>query len=228
MLGKLYHALAVISIAVVLAGGALFGLLYGTGRLTPERVKTIARVLRGELDEVEQAEVAAAGNQPSEGGEQGPRSASAEEIRQQRRDSQLRRALGERAYRDLISQRELLDQVLQHLITKQERFQEERATAKAALERRLGAALDDGFEKERQYVASIAPKQAKEHLVLKWKKHPADAVHLLNALPLSKGKRILEQLKTPEEIQIMHELLERLSKEKVDPLEPRSGKTAGN
>lgn len=228
MLGKLYHTLAIISIATILALGGLVGLLCGTGRLTSEQVDTIAKALRGELDETEQAEVAPIASERSEEGGPDTKAASAEEIRQQRRDNQLRRALSERAYRDRIAQRELLDQALQYLITEQERFEAEQAAAKAQIERRQGAARDKGFEKELQYVASIAPKSAKEHLVRKWKKRPADAVRLMNALPPSKGKRILEQLKTPEEIQIMHELLERLSEERVDQFEPRSGKTAGN
>jgi hypothetical protein len=230
VLGKLYNALAIVSIATMLAVGAVAGLLLGSGRLTTQRLERIAQVIRGELDELPQptetAEPAAAADEPDE--KQVYQAASDEEIRQQRRDEQLRRALGERAYRDLVAQRQLLDQTLQHLITAEERFEESRTAWQTELERRLGAARDEGFEKELQFVAKLPPKQAKEHLVRKWKEHPADATYLLSALPVSTGKRILEQLKTPEEMQIMHELLERLGKQTATPLETGSGTTAGS
>ncbi len=227
VLGKLYHSLAILSIAIVLAGGGLLGLLYGSGRLTAERVETIAKVLRGEADETEVGRVAEVGGAPSEA-EPGNRSPSAEELRQQRREEQLRRALSERAYRDRIAQRQLLAQALQHLITEQEQFESEQARARAELKQRQAEALDEGFAKELKIVSKLSAKLAKEHIILKWRESPPDAVRLLNALSESASKRILGQMKTPEEIQIMHELLERLSEEKVDQLEPGSGKTAGN
>ena len=215
MLGKLYHTLAIISIAILLAGSALVGLLYGTGKLTPERVETIAQVLRGELDETAETE---GGESVTEGpgAEQTATADSTEDAGQQQRDEQLRRALGERAYRDLVAQRNLLDQALQHLITEEERFEENKAAWTAEQERRRGRAGDEGFEKECRIVSKLPAKLAKEHVLLKWKKSPADVVRLFNALPESTGKRILEQMKTPAEIQVMHELLELLSKEELD------------
>jgi hypothetical protein len=175
-------------------------------------------VLRGDSPEAEEAQPADAEDTEDQEPEAEPtsQSASAEEIRQQRRDEQLRRALSERAYRDLIAQRELLDRALQELVISEERFEAQKTAWQTALEQRRGAARDAGFDKELQYVAKLPPKQAKEHLVLKWKKHPADAVRLLAALPTSTGKRVLEQLKTPDEIQIMHELLEQLGQESID------------
>lgn len=227
MLGKLYHSVAVVSIAIVLAGGALMGLLYGTGKLTGERLETIASVLRGELDESGVGEaVEPETKQPED--EPAAKSASSVEIRQQRRDEQLWRAVDERAYRDRMAQRELLDQALQHLITAEERFEQDQARWQAELERRRGQVLDEGFAKELKIVSKLPPKIAKEHIVLKWKESPADAVRMLNALPESTTKRILGQMKTAEEVQITHELLERLSTEKIDQFKPRSGKTAGN
>lgn len=231
MLAKLYNGLAIISIASILAIGAMVGLLLGSGRLTPERLETIAQVLRGELDEQAEAtdDAQASGSSSEEAGQPGPATAaSADEIRQQQREQQLTRALQERAQRDLRAQRELLDQALQRLITAEERFEEDRQAWKTKLEQRQGAVRDEGFEKELQFVAKLPPKQAKEHLVLKWKDEPAEAVRLLSALPVSTGKRVLEQLKTPQEIQIMHALLEQLSADDINPLEPGSGKTAGS
>lgn len=219
MFGKLYHTAAVVSIALVLAGGGLVGLLYANGQLTAERVDAIAAVLRGTPVEAGEAVVVDAAEEPNEAGSP-ERAASAEEIRQQRREAQLHRALNERAARDCVAQRRLLEQAMQHLLTTEEQFERDRKEWEAELERRRGAARDEGFEKELRIVSKLSPKLAKEHVVRKWKESPDDAVRMLNALPESTSKRILGQMKTPEEMQITHELLERLSREEVQQFEP--------
>jgi hypothetical protein len=217
--GKLYHTAAIVSIAIVLAGGALLGLMYGTGKLTAEQVGAVAAILRGESSQPAETPDAEAAGEASDA-EPTAKAASAEEIRQQRRGAQLRRALDERAARDRIAQRQLLEQAMQHLLTAEERFEEDKKQWELELEQRRGAARDEGFEKELRIVAKLSPKLAKEHIIQKWKESPDDAVRMLNALPESTSKRILGQMKTPEEVQITHELLERLSKEDVKQFEP--------
>lgn len=219
MFGKLYHTAAVVSIAIVLAGGALLGLMYGTGKLTAEQVEAIAAVLRSDPNQPAETPEAEAAEEASDVEPTG-KATSAEEIRQQRRDAQLRRALDERATRDRIAQRQLLEQAIQHLLTAEERFERNQKQWEQERKRRRGAARDEGFEKELRIVSKLSPKLAKEHIIRKWKQSPDDAVRMLNALPESTSKRILGQMKTPEEIQITHELLERLSKEDVEQFEP--------
>ena len=219
MFGKLYHTAAVVSIAIVLAGGALLGLMYGTGKLTAEQVEAIAAVLRSDPNQPADTPEAEAAAEASDVEPTG-KATSAEEIRQQRRDAQLRRALDERATRDRIAQRQLLEQAMQHLLTAEERFEQNQKQWEQERKRRRGAARDEGFEKELRIVSKLSPKLAKEHIIRKWKQSPDDAVRMLNALPESTSKRILGQMKTPEEIQITHELLERLSKEDVEQFEP--------
>ena len=219
MFGKLYHTAAVVSIAIVLAGGALLGLMYGTGKLTAEQVEAIAAVLRSDPNQPAETPEAEAAEEASDVEPTG-KATSAEEIRQQRRDAQLRRALDERATRDRIAQRQLLEQAIQHLLTAEERFEQNQKQWEQERKRRRGAARDEGFEKELRIVSKLSPKLAKEHIIRKWKQSPDDAVRMLNALPESTSKRILGQMKTPEEIQITHELLERLSKEDVEQFEP--------
>ena len=102
----------------------------------------------------------------------------------------------------------------------EERFERNQKQRELELEQQRGAARDEGFEKELRIVSKLSPKLAKEHIVRKWKQSPDDAVRMLNALPESASKRTLGQMKTPEEIQITHELLERLSKEDVEQFEP--------
>lgn len=227
MLGKLYHVIAVVSIAIVLAGGGLLAVLYGTGRLTAERLETIAHLLRAGADAQTATAPGTPESQPAAAGG-AARLASAEELRAQQRDSQLRRALTERARRDLAAQRELLDRALQDLIVREERFAAEVQAQKSELEQRSGKVRDEGFEKELKIVQKLPAKLAKEHVIRKWKQSPADAVRLLNALPESASKRIFGQMTAGEELQIMHELLERLASEKVDRLTDGPGTTAGN
>lgn len=229
MIGKLYNALSIVSIATLLALVGLGGLLVGSGRLTSERSEKIAAVLRGEMDEPAEEEVVEAdAEQPESKPKRIVSGASSEELRRQRRDDQLRRALGERAYSDLVARKELLDQSLQHLISEEERFTADKVAWREELDRRQGAAQDAGFKKELKIVTKLPAKLAKEHVLLKWKDSPADTLRLFVALPESNSKRIFEQMKTPEEIQVMHELLELLGRQEADELATRSGTTAGN
>jgi len=226
VLGKVYNAFAVISIAHMLALGALVGMLYARGRLTPERIEAVAKVLRGEDEAGASAAEPAA--QPEQAAPGPAKKRSAEEIRRQREEDQLRRVLGERAYRDRIAQRRLLDQALQHLISAQEQFEAEQARVAKELAEQRGKATDEGFEKQKKLVARLSPKLAKEHILMTYRQSPADAVRLLAALPESVTADILGQMKSPEELKVMHELLERLGKQRVDQFTPGSGKTAGN
>ena len=89
-------------------------------------------------------------------------------------------------------------------------------------------ALDEGFKRELEYVGKLSPKQAKEHITRTWKKHPIDAVRLFMKLNTSKGKAVLEQFRTPEEIEIMHELLEQIRFQDMKKDALASGKTTGD
>lgn len=212
MLGKLYNTAAVLSIAHLVALIGLLGLLYSSGKLTPERVEQIAGVLRGEFDEPEEA----APVEEAPDAEGPARSQSDVEIRRLRNEDRLIRAMGERAYRDRIAQQELLDRTLQHLITAQEQFTEQQKRSERELEERRGKVIDEGFEKERTLVSKLSPELGKKHVLLKWQESPADTLRLMNALPESVTTEILELMTSPDEFRIMHELLERLSKETVD------------
>ena len=215
MIAKLYHTLAIISIAIVLAGGGLTGMMYGTGKITPERIDQITKILRGEEPAVEATAAAVTDNQgnPST---LPAKSSSADEVRRQRREEQLLRALGERAARDRASQRQLLDQTIQHLVMSEEKFERDKQRWKAEMERRQTAADDKGFAKELSIVSKLPSQLAKEHIIKKWNNSPADAVRLINALPESTSKKIFSQMKTSEETEIMHELLEQLGKNVVE------------
>lgn len=226
MLRRIYGILAFASLAAVMAAGGLGAYLFGAGKLNATRTERIAAVLRGELDTLP-----AAASQPSSQPTSAPtsqRARSADEIRQQRREDRMQRAVLERSRRDVAAQRDLLNQSMQDVIERADRLERERKQWTADRERLSNASRDEGFEREVKYVSRLSPQVAKDHVLRTWSKEKADAVRLFTALSESAGKRILEQMKTPEERRIMSELLEQLRNQGAEPLAPRSGTTTGD
>jgi len=226
VIGKAYNIVAILAIAHLLALGGLAGYLVQSGRLSPDRAREIADLLR--------SDPAAAGDEAAEdppmadGEEQSAEAApeavkSSEQITVDRESQQLRRASLERAEQDLRAQRELLEQVLRDQIAQQEEFDRGVERWKRQKEKLQQAAQDTGFQRELEYFSKLPPKQAKQILISKWKRSPADAVRMLNAVRTSVGQEILRTMKDPEEMQIMYELLEQLGKQDIDRLAPGSG-----
>lgn len=223
-MGRLYQLFAIVCIACTIGGGGLFGYLYATGKLSADKIDQIAAVFRGTLPAASQPTSQPA-SAPSEAAAVPlGRGAATEELQRQRRDAQLRRLTLERATRDMQAQQELLSQALQDLTMRGEKFESEK-TAWADQQKKLREESHDaGFAKELELVASLTPKQGKEHLVYLWGKSKIDAVRLINALPTSKAKVILSQLKSPEETQILSELMEQLRNQDADSAgSPRTG-----
>lgn len=225
-MAKIYNMLAMFAIATLLAGGGFAGYLAATGRITAQRWAQVAAVLRGELDQpVSQPTTQAV---TSSAPEELPPPASAEQIRRQQVHEQIQRASLERAASDISARNALLNQALQDLIKTQEDFDKAKAAWVAQQKKISDAARDDGFKRELQYVEKLSPKMAKEHVLRTWKKQKADAVRLFAALAPAKGQRILEQFTAPDEIGIMHELLEQLRLAGANTFTDASGTTAAN
>jgi hypothetical protein len=225
MIGKLYNALAVVAIATLLSAGGLLGFLCGTGRLSAGRLERIAAVLRGELDAVDpkQPSEPAAASAAIEGGA-GSTGALAQ---RGRRADYLRGLAIERARRDVQARQQLLDQALHELLSNQETLASEKQVVAEQRKKLASPGPDKGFEQELEYVSGLAPKQAKEHLLRAFKKQPADAIRLLMNMDVGRGKRIFAQFKTPEELEIMSQLLEQLRVQNVDGYASESGTTDG-
>lgn len=225
MLGKLYQLASIVSIATLLACGGFGAFLYGTGRVNAERTEQMAAILRGE----EMAPVAPP-TQPAEGdgAASGPAGArAAEEVHEAQEFEHLQNLRIERAMADLAAQRELLEHATLALMQKQEQQDERQASLAAQREQLESAALEEGFQQELEYIGGLQPGQAKDHLVYVFQKHPEDAVRILRALDVGRGKRILAQMKSPEELQIMSQLLERLRLLNPENDADESGTTAG-
>lgn len=229
MFGKLFNAVATLALATLLAGGGFVGYLFSSGHLNRARVETISRVLRGELDTpAPGAEAVSSGpaqTQPASP----PQASSEDEVREIRRREHLERLEAERAASDLDARRQLLDQVLQHVIQEQERLAEARKTAETVTQRKKTqeTSLEAGFQKELELVSGLQPRQAKEHILRVWKKQPADAVRLLKDMDEGRVKRIFEQFKTPDELQIQSDLLEQIRLQGMEGHADASGKTTG-
>lgn len=228
-MSKIYDVLAVLSVSTVLALVGVVGVMYGQGRLDSENVSKIADILRGQdaaaTSQPAASQPAEAGAEPKETGAAGPTSRSTDELREQRKAERLRRAALERATEDLLAQKRLIDQALQELITREEALEAEKSAWTEQQKKLREEVQDEGFERELQFVSKLAPKQAKEHVLRIWKKSPADAVRLFNALKVSTGQQILAQFKSAEELDILHELLEQIRRQDVDRAPPRSGTT---
>lgn len=208
MLGRLVNITGLLALALVLAGAGFGGYLYGTGRLNAQRVDLLAAVLRGELDDH------AAGDQAEQAGDAAApeevRARSGEEVRAQRKREHLERLEIERALADLGAQRRLLDTAMHEIVQAQEQLTAERQDFRHEKVEVRDQAYEEGFRQELGIVASLKPAQAKEHLVRVYRSRPNDAVRLLQALEERQVTRILEQFKSPAELDIQTDLLERI------------------
>lgn len=224
MLRKLYAAVSVFALATVLALSGFCAYLLVSGRLTGQRLELVAGVLRGEFDEAA-APASAPETQPAVDASRPPPEATPTS-RPAR--EHLRLLALERAKRDLEARQQLLDQTLQHLLSEREPPPQNPAVADKRPPRAaaVAAAPDDaGFRQEVEYVSGMQPRQAKEYVIHLWKKQPADAVRLLKSIEVSQGKRILAQFKTPEELELMSQLLEQLRLSDPEGYAAQSGKT---
>lgn len=225
MLGRLYHATAVLAIAHLLALGGLLGWLYNAGRLDAETVDTLTQLLRGAPDEAapdEQPAEEAAAAEPLADGQ------SVEALRDQRRRNQLRVAAQVRAAADLQSQQDLLNQLILDLVDRREKFDDAIARWERRKQEQADELHDAGFRKQVELVSKLPAKAAKDVLIRKYKESPPDAVRLLNALRTTTSKAVLEQMKTPEEAQVRFELLELLAEQDIDRLVPGAGTAPTN
>lgn len=215
MIGKLYNLLAIFAVATLLSTSGFVGVLYGTGKLNESRWNLILDVLRGNHDDLAQPPTTTQPTATQPASNRAPtKPASAEEstqvIREQRVMAQLQRANIERAARDVAARQTLLNQSVQQLIKMQEQQERDKAAFEEMQQRVGNKQRDEGFQRELAYVTGLSPKMAKDHIVRSWAQQKADVVRIFTALDPSKGKRILEQFKTPEELAIVHELLEQL------------------
>ncbi len=222
MLARLYHALAIVSIATVFALNGLFVYLAAKGRLGGGRAQAIAALLRGEPVQGGAASQPAGPKPATDESARGP---SLTELREARRGAILNDQMLDRARQDVLARQRLLDQAVQNLMDEQEKARHQVDSVKEQEKQSAKAAADEevGFKREVELVSGLSPAQAKEHVVRLWKKQPADAVRLVMSLDSSRARKMLSQLKTPEELEIMSQLLEQLRQQDPESYANESG-----
>lgn len=228
LLDKLYHGFSIFAIATLLSVTGFTGFLLGTGKLNGERMKEIGAVLRGGKVAAPTSQPTtqphAAGDEPAEHGAKTTH-AGGRDLESRRANDRLQKASLERANRDVLAQRDLLDQAMQHLISESERFDAQRNAWLEQQKRMRESNADEGFNRELEYFRKMPLSQAKDHLLKVWEKEKADAVRLMAALKPAEGSRIMAEFKSAQELVVIHELLEQLRKQDVDSLVPGSRKT---
>lgn len=228
MIGKLFNAVAYLALASLLGAGGFVGYLFAVGQLDRPRVEQLVQVLRGELPaattQPAEATAGAAGVAAADGG---PVRTSDQEAAARREREHLELLELERARADVAARRRLLDQALAELVRTQEQVDADRTEFKQQQEARANALVNEGFQKELRLVAGMKPAQAKEHVLRVWRERPADAVRLLAGLDERQARRVLEQFRSAEELDIQTELLEQIRLQGTQGLAAKSGKTAG-
>jgi flagellar motility protein MotE (MotC chaperone) len=212
MLSKLIQIAGMIALATLLGAGGFGGYLYATGQLDADRIETLAKVLRGELDGL--AEGGDGDSDRVEGGDaesQGePTRRSAEEADARRRRENLESLRTERAHADVKARLDLLDQAMLAVAKEHERLTEREEDFAKQREKHDETVFDAGFHQELELVSKMKAETAKDHIVSVWQRSPDIAVRLISELSLRKKAEIIERFRTPEEAQIRTELLEQV------------------
>ncbi len=232
MLSRVYGMVAAFAVATLLGVGGFAGYLAGSGHLTGPRAELIAAVLRGELDDWKAGESHEAEEhaetQPAESEAHAPGHAPAAEAAEAREKAETLEAMRlERAESDLLARQRLLEQVLTDVRSAHETLEREQKDKESKRDASESMAASEGFKRELDYLASLKPALAKEHLLRVWSQSKDDAVRIMVNIDEGRGKRILEQFKTPEELQIMTELLEQIRESGGSTVAEKSGTTAG-
>ncbi len=226
-MSRLFNLASIVSLSTLLALAGVTGALVAQGRLSGDKLEQIATILRGE--EIESPEHAAPASAPAPMPAEESHSFAddATGAHPPRHAELMKRASLERARQDLLAQQRLVDHALAELVSRQETFDQSRQTWKSEQQKLSEDMKDEGFERELQYVSKLSAKQGKEHVLRMWRKNPADAVRLFNALKVSTGQQILAQFKSADELDILHELLEQIREQDVDRYLPGSRTTSG-
>lgn len=211
MMHKLVNILGVLALATVLGSGGFVAYLFGAGKLNGPRMEIMARTLRGEMDHVltDDPNAAATTSQPSKAVGGGVLTTEPTEA-PPRSVVRLERLELERMADNVRAQQELLDQAMRQVIQTKEQVAESRTALEQRQKTLAESAADEGFQKELALVGGLKPAQAKTYIMQVWAERPADAVRLMVNLEERQAQRILEQMKTPEELQVMSGLLEQI------------------
>ncbi|MCA9244495.1 MAG: hypothetical protein KDA32_11100 [Phycisphaerales bacterium] len=219
MFGKLRQLIGIVAVSTLLASGGFVGWLYYTGKLTPERLDTIAAVLRGEHDESTEIEPEQAPEETTEPA----RAMSAEEVRQMRLRQRELRARADRELRNVEAQRELLESARADLMSAEERFADSKKDWLETQKKLSQETEDAGFKQQVATVERLSAKQGKSFVESQWARNRPETLRLLTALKPSKRAEILAQFKDPSDADTLNQILVSLGDPDVVASKPTPG-----
>jgi len=183
---RLYHILALAALIQFFSLCGFLGFLFGTGRLSPERIRQIGDMLRGGTETM--AATTAPASQPAIK----PETASTEIARSRMHQEMIALAV-ERQMREL-SDMVKLSQSIQHEVQKRIEEIEYREKRFADQQQKMKAeGQPDGFVRELEVLSSIDAKKSLELLMAK--KDP-DAVRLLMEMDSGRVRKVFDACKT--------------------------------
>jgi len=195
---KIVSIIALLAVLNLLGVAGLAGYLVSSGRLTSERVKQLAAVLRGEWPEPEAA-------QAEEAEEIIPPEKSAESIVEEEFEDQIMRLTADRRRAELSQQRAVIQRERLDVMRKREALNRRLAEAKERQAKRKEQEQSAGFKKELEILSGMQPKNAVYWLR---QRAPADAAQMLLLMKTRKAKKVIEAAKTPADRKAMAEVLQ--------------------
>jgi hypothetical protein len=192
---RIYHILALIALVAVFALAGFTGFLFGTGRLSAQRVDQIAMVLRGEFPKPAAAPASQPATQPAPPAPQPSRA----EIARMQAQKEYYELAGERLRAEADQRRQLNQRIQLDITRESEHLEARRQEEDKARPRKPGPptpAQSQAMEKELEVFSTMDPKLARDLLMNR--KEP-DAIQLFMQLEPNRVKKIVDACKTEEE-----------------------------
>lgn len=213
---KLYHVVALVALLGVVPLAATAAILATSGRLTGQKLEQIAAVLREDgTDEATDAE-----DQPAEAAEPAESSVAAEPELDPRTEAELLHREAQRVRTELDQRLAMVNRVLLDVQQQRKEFEEQQQMAARALQQREESMTTEGFQKQLEYLMSLSPKVALDHLLAA--PDPADAARMLVAMDTRQGKKIIESARTgdqQEQMRVIMQKMREVAPDRVDDLE---------
>lgn len=200
--GKIFRAISLLCIIVTLTVGGFAAMVVASGRLTPENLDVLAKMLRGEPVLAEQDETQAeAATQPA--------SSAEEQIDRQEELTERRSLLLQRRMEELASQQRQAAQLLARIEAARAQLREEALALAARIEQFDQQAEDEDFQAQLRVYEAMQPGDLKTIFM---GMQTEEAAAYLRAMQPRDAGRVLGQFRTPGEQQFRQQLLDAMER----------------
>lgn len=197
---RLYHVLALLALVQFFATCGLLGFLFGTKRLTGEKMDKIAGVMRG--DQPAPAPASQPATQPA-----GKRPTPPSELAQGSVEREILALAVERQKRELNDLTRLAQAVQLDMLKRLEEINEREKRFAGEQKKLVQQTQGDGFARELEVLSTIDAKRALDLLMVK--KDP-DALRLLMEMDAGRVKKIIDNCKTTTQMEWAGRILTQL------------------